>query len=309
MKDAFSRTIDYMRVSLTDRCNYRCVYCMDECGVEKKSHDDILSFEDVMTIIRAFHNLGGKKVRFTGGEPLLRKNAADLICTVKKELPDLCIGLTTNGVYLPKYIDKLSDCIDGLNVSIDSLSDEIYNKITRGGNLECAIQGISAAKNSGIKNIKVNAVLMKGVNDNVSAFSEFAKKHDVKVRFIEMMPIMNEHAFHKYFLPADIFVKENDMKFLRRENKVDVYMTKDGVEIGVIAALQSKFCSSCNRIRLTADGKILPCLHHDVFVDVKPYLADGNVEDAILKAVEIKPREHLIEMGVLQKINMYGIGG
>ena len=125
MKDAFSRTIDYMRVSLTDRCNYRCVYCMDECGVEKKSHDDILSFEDVMTIIRAFHNLGGKKVRFTGGEPLLRKNAADLICSVKKELPDLCIGLTTNGVYLPKYIDKLSDCIDGLNVSIDSFSDEI----------------------------------------------------------------------------------------------------------------------------------------------------------------------------------------
>lgn len=123
------------------------------------------------------------------------------------------------------------------------------------------------------------------------------------------MPIMNEHAFHKYFLPAEIFVEENDMKFLRRENKVDVYMTKDGVEIGVIAALQSKFCSSCNRIRLTADGKILPCLHHDVFVDVKPYLADGNVEDAILKAVEIKPREHLIEMGVLQKINMYGIGG
>lgn len=141
----------------------------------KKSHDDILSFEDVMTIIRAFHNLGGKKVRFTGGEPLLRKNAADFICSVKKELPDLCIGLTTNGVYLPKYIDKLSDCIDGLNVSIDSLSDEIYNKITRGGNLECAIQGISAAKNSGIKNIKVNAVLMKGVNDDVSAFSEFAK--------------------------------------------------------------------------------------------------------------------------------------
>ena len=310
MKDEFLRTIDYMRVSLTDRCNYRCVYCMDECGVEKKAHDDILSFEDTLKIIRAFHSLGGRKIRFTGGEPLVRKGAPDFIKEVKNELPDLFIGLTTNGVYLPKYIDKLQDCVDGLNISIDTLDDKKYTEITRGGSLACAIEGLTTAKKHGIENIKINAVLMKGVNDkSAGEFSAFQKKYGVEVRFIEMMPVMNERAFHEYYASVDDFIKDNELTFSSRDNKVDFYKTKDGAEIGVIGALHNKFCSSCNRIRLTADGKILPCLHHNIFVDAKPYLAYGDEAQAIIKAVEEKPREHLMEKGVLQKTHMNGIGG
>ena len=145
MTDNFGRQIDYMRVSLTDRCNYRCVYCMGDDGIEKKSHDDILSLERVFDVIRAFVNVGGKKIRFTGGEPFVRKGAADLIRKTKSSFPGCTVAITTNGVLLPAYIEEIKNCVDAINISIDSLDPDVYARVTRGGRLSDALEGLRVA--------------------------------------------------------------------------------------------------------------------------------------------------------------------
>ena len=308
MKDLFGRTIDYLRVSLTDRCNYRCVYCMKESGVEKKAHVDILSLEDVFCVIRAFRELGGEKVRFTGGEPLVRKNALKLIESVGKLGFDK-IGLTTNGVFLLQYAEKLAKAgVTSVNVSIDALDRENYARVTKGGDVEDALMGLQAAKDF-FPEVKMNAVLMKGINDDVRAFAEFATEKGVALRYIELMPFSENDAFKVYGVSATDVIEKNGLTLVEKKGNAEVYAFPDGVKVGFIRPLSRKFCAECNRLRLTSDGKILPCLHGDGEIDVKPYLKQGTVKDALIKAAQAKPACHHMDGGVLQTKKMNYIGG
>ncbi|MBR4800560.1 MAG: GTP 3',8-cyclase MoaA [Clostridia bacterium] len=308
MKDTFQREITYLRVSLTDLCNYRCRYCMKERGVEKKSHADLLTLEETFDVISAFKSLGGKKVRFTGGEPLVRRGAVSLIERVGREL-DLEIGLTTNGVYLPEHIDRLKDVVSLVNVSIDTLDRDKYRFITMDGNLDDAIAGLVAAKKN-VDNVKVNAVLMRGINDDsVKEFADFASDMGVTLRFIELMPFAENNAYDKFGISATEVIDRYGLTLVETVGNAEYYSFADGKRVGFIRPLSNKFCAECNRLRLTSDGKLLPCLHGEGEIDVKPYLKDGNVEDAIKEAISQKPFCHNIDGGKMQTRRMNYIGG
>lgn len=306
MKDNFQREISYLRVSLTDLCNYRCRYCMKESGVEKKSHADLLTLEETFDVISAFKSLGGKKVRFTGGEPLVRKGAVSLIERVGNEL-GFEIGLTTNGVYLTEHIDRLKDVVSLVNVSIDTLDVDKYRFVTMGGNLKDALAGLEAAKKN-IENVKVNAVLMRGINDNsIKEFADFAA--GVTLRFIELMPFAENNAYEKYGISATEVIDKYGLTFVETIGNAEYYAFEDGRRVGFIRPLSKKFCADCNRLRLTSDGKLLPCLHGEGEIDVKPYIKSGNVEDAIRLAISQKPFCHHIDGGKMQTRHMNYIGG
>ena len=308
MKDNFQREISYLRVSLTDLCNYRCRYCMKESGVEKKSHADLLTLEETFDVISAFKSLGGKKVRFTGGEPLVRKGAVSLIERVGNEL-DFEIGLTTNGVYLTEHIDRLKDVVSLVNVSIDTLDVDKYRFVTMGGNLSDALAGLEAAKKN-IENVKVNAVLMRGINDNsIKEFADFAANNGVTLRFIELMPFAENNAYEKYGISATEVIDKYGLTLVETIGNAEYYAFEDGRRVGFIRPLSKKFCADCNRLRLTSDGKLLPCLHGEGEIDVKPYIKSGNVEDAIRLAISQKPFCHHIDGGKMQTRHMNYIGG
>lgn len=310
MTDKFGRQIDYMRVSLTDRCNYRCVYCMGNEGIEKKSHDDILSLERIFDVIRAFVNVGGKKIRFTGGEPFVRKGAADLIRKTKSAFPDCTVAITTNGVLLPAYIEEIKNSVDAINISIDSLDPDVYARVTRGGRLSDALDGLRVAKENTFAEIKINAVLMKDVNDGeVRAFADFGRERGVRVRFIETMPFRDNASLKKYMISSEKIIGEYGLAFHESDNNARYYLFPDGTEIGFISALSHKFCADCNRIRLTADGKLLPCLHGNREIDLKPYFDDNDIENAFKVAIMQKPKSHNIDRGDLQQRSMNSIGG
>lgn len=308
MKDGFGREIDYLRVSLTDLCNYRCLYCMKECGVEKKAHSEILTFEQISEVIREFLALGGKKIRFTGGEPLVRKNAISLIERVGALKPQK-MGLTTNGVFLPQYAEKLAAAgVTAVNVSIDALDEDKYRFITKGGNLTDALNGLAAAR-SNFPSVKINAVLMKGINDDVRPFAEFAAEQGVPLRFIELMPFAENDAYAKYGVLADQIVDKYDLRFDCTMGNTDYYTFADGIKVGFIRPISNKFCKTCNRLRLTSDGFLLPCLHGLEELDIKPYLQNGNVRDGIQRAIDKKPPCHDLEKGVITNKKMNHIGG
>ncbi len=310
MKDEFLREIDYLRVSLTDLCNYRCRYCMKEGGVEKKSHADMLTLEETFEVIKVFVSLGGKKVRFTGGEPLVRKNAVSLIMRVSKELGVKNLGLTTNGVYLPKYKDELKEAgLSSINVSIDTLDADKYKQVTMCGNIDDALKGLSTAKQIA-KEVKINAVLMRGINDDeIKTFADFASEQGAKLRFIEVMPFAENNSYEQYGISATEIINKYGLKHLETIGNAEYYQFDDGKMVGFIRPLSNKFCSACNRLRLTSDGKLLACLHGDVELDIKPYIKNGNIEEAIKEIVAQKPFCHNLDLGKIQTRNMNYIGG
>lgn len=277
MKDSYNREIDYLRISVTDRCNLRCVYCMPETGIETVSMDEILSFEEIVVICEAAAELGIKKLKITGGEPLVRKDVPTLV----RMLHDISgieqVTLTTNGILLDKYIDELVDCgLDGVNISIDSLDPERYKKVTRVGNLEEALKGLNAAINSGIK-VKTNSVLY--AKDDWKQIVALAKDNDIDVKFIETMPIgmgdgysgvFKEEIF-EYFRQQGVAL---DFDADKKGNGPAIYFKPEGYKgnIGIIAPIHGKFCTSCNRIRLSATGMIKPCLCFKDAFDVKSAL-------------------------------------
>lgn len=287
---------------------------MPECGVEKKTHSDILSLEDTFKIICALKDLGVKKFRFTGGEPLVRKGAVDLI-EKTAALDGVKTALTTNGVYLPKYVDKLYDLkLNGLNVSIDTLDKDKYKIISGGGNLDDAMKGLESAINAGIQNIKINAVLMKGVNDDaIEEFATFGKEKGARVRFIELMPFSNGNSYEKYGISADEVINRYNLKKIDLEEytkNTEYYAFDNGKIVGFIRPISHKFCSECNRIRLTADGKLLLCLHRNIEVDLKDCLDDYDaLKDRIKQAIMKKPESHNLDAGNLQSRSMNAIGG
>ena len=315
MLDSFGREIDYLRISITDRCNFRCLYCMPEEGIEKKQHSDILSFESILKIVKALSKVGIKKVRVTGGEPMVRKGCLSFVNELSSipGINDVC--LTTNGFYLYDAEQELKNTkIDMLNVSLDALDELTCKEITRGGDLKKVLKGLEVAKNSGIKEIKINAVLMKGINDNaIREFAEFGKNNNFKVRFIEIMPFSVNNAYEKYGISADEIIKKYDL--IRTEDKdysnnIETYVFEDKLEVGFIRPISKKFCEKCNRLRLTADGKLLLCLHGSGYVDLKDIVDDEKaLDEAIKKAIAEKPKEHNINLGQIQQRDMNRIGG
>lgn len=315
MLDSFGREIDYLRISITDRCNFRCLYCMPEKGIEKKQHSDILSFESILKIVKALSKVGIKKVRVTGGEPMVRKGCLSFVNELSSipGINDVC--LTTNGFYLYDAGQELKNTkIDMLNVSLDTLDELTYKEITRGGDLKKVLKGLEVAKNSGIKEIKINAVLMKGINDNaIREFAEFGKNNNFKVRFIEIMPFSVNNAYEKYGISADEIIKKYSL--IRTEDKdysnnIETYVFEDGLEVGFIRPISKKFCEKCNRLRLTADGKLLLCLHGSVYVDLKDIVDNEKaLDNAIKTAIMHKPKEHNINLGQIQQRDMNRIGG
>lgn len=252
MLDQFNRDIYYLRISVTDRCNLRCTYCMPEEGIRLKPHNEILSFEEIEEVVKTAVRLGFYKFRLTGGEPLVRKEIVKLVEMLAKINGVKTLAMTTNGLLLPIYASQLKEAgLKRLNISIDSLNKTRYKKITRGGDLKQALEGISATKDSGFENTKLNVVLVDGFNeDEKDNFKTFAGKNNMQVRFIKKMDLKSGN-----------------------------YYKVEGGEGGS--------CSICNRIRLTSDGKLKPCLFSDYEIDIR----DEGTENALKKAVLYKPEK------------------
>jgi cyclic pyranopterin phosphate synthase len=298
------RAINYLRVSVTDLCNYRCAYCMPPEGVERLPHSEILTFEEICSVVGAAIPMGINRVRLTGGEPLVRRGIPDLVGMLT-HLPGIEeVYLTTNGSLLEEFAAALRRSgLGRINVSLDSLRPERYRRITRGGDLEKVWRGIEAARSAGFDHIKLNVVVIKGVNDDeIEDFAQFTKEHPFEVRFIEYMPFGPSEVSGRFeYVPADEMMKRiRVLGNLRRLGGVSLSGPAErhkfeGAKgaIGFIPAMSHSFCPTCNRIRLTADGRLLSCLFSGRSVEVKSLLRSGasagEISDAIRLAIESKP--------------------
>ena len=294
MKDQFGRAIDYMRVSVTDRCNLRCVYCMPEEGVSAISHQDILTFDEIARLCRIGAGLGITKIKLTGGEPLVRKNLSVLLGMVKS-IPGIeQVTLTTNGILLKEQINELVyNGLDSVNVSIDTLDPERYRKVTRGGCVEKALKGLAAAAAFPDVRVKVNCVPLKDAQEEeYIQLALLAKDGRADVRFIEMMPI----GMGKIFSGRS---SEEICSILKRTfgepeqyrgrlgNGPAVYMQFPGFrkKVGFISAVSHQFCGGCNRVRLTSEGYMKPCLQYGNGVDLRALLRSGAGDDEICETM------------------------
>lgn len=292
MRDSYGRDITYMRVSVTDLCNLRCRYCMPAEGVIKKNHDDIMSGEEIITVIEAASELGISKIRFTGGEPLIKKNIVS-ICQRTHEIPginEICI--TTNGILLPKFAQSLkASGVERVNISLDTLRPEKYSYITRGGNINDVLRGIESAIQTGFR-VKINAVMIRGFNDDeIQNMAEMTRNHDIDIRFIELMPMIE--SFADGFIPArKIFDSLPDIEPLESDGVAKIYRLKNAKgRIGFISPISESFCDSCNRIRLTADGYLKPCLHSPAEIFIRHKTKD-EIKSLIINAIMSKPERH-----------------
>lgn len=315
MLDKYERKIDYLRISLTDRCNYRCKYCMPDGLSCKKNHEDMLTLEEINEISKIFVKKGIKKIRLTGGEPLVRKNVESLV-KILAEIDGLeDLAMTTNGYFLKEKAKILwENGLKRLNISLDSLDEKKYKMMSQGGDLKKVFDAISYAKNFAYK-IKINCVLIKGFNDGeIYDFIKFAKENDIELRFIELMPIGGTADFSKdKFISSDEIIKKLNLIPIKNPDKnspTSLYKVPDfDYTLGIIEPLSHKFCSTCNRLRLTADGKIRPCLHSDLEIDLKKAIrANENIEKLIDEALMKKPQRHHLEKEVIKE-SMYRIGG
>ena len=297
MMDQFGREIRYLRVSVTDRCNLRCEYCMPEDGVPDKGHDSILSNEEIIRIIRAAAGYGISKVRLTGGEPLVRQGFIRL-CEEISSIPGIEeLTLTTNGLLLPAMARDLKRAgVSRVNISLDTLQADKYRRITRGGSLEGALAGIEAARAAGLYPIKINAVLIRGFNDDeLMDLARLSLEADVHVRFIELMPIGEGCRFWPdgYLSAEDAIAMMPGLESLDASDGVAQSWRLPGAggTVGFIKPVSHHFCGSCNRLRLTADGMLKPCLHSDSEIPVRG-LQGEELRAAFEAAIMAKPAEN-----------------
>jgi len=318
MIDTFGRQIEYLRISLTDLCNLRCRYCMPEEGVDKKRHFDIITFEEACDIVRAGTNIGINKVRLTGGEPLVRRGIVSLVERLRDIGGIHDIAMTTNGVLLDEYAHKLAQAgLHRVNISLDTMKKDRYEHITRGGDLGRVWQGITAAKNAGLHPIKINVVLVGGFNDDeIEEFVRWTYRDDIEVRFIELMPIGQcalDFSDEKS-VPGDVVLaRVPELVPLDDPNeKVSVTYRLPGGKgkVGLINPMNHKFCDRCNRLRITADAKIKPCLHSNQEIDIRQLRADGmSYEQILTAAANAKPKMHNLDAHEYTSRNMNKIGG
>ena len=298
--DKFDRVIDYIRVSVTSRCNFRCLYCMPNTPFEWIPHEEVMRYEEMFEFLKLAIDEGVKKIRITGGEPLLRKDLDVFIKMLYDYKPNLDLALTTNGYYLKEYAKKLKDAgLKRVNISLDSLKPEIAAKIAQKDMLDKVLEGIDEAINVGLI-VKLNTVVMKGINDNeILDLLEFAKSKNVIIRFIEFME--NERAYPglKRVEAKEILekiAKKYKFKELPQENTASKYFEmEDGYKFGIIEPHNEDFCKKCNRIRLTAEGFLIPCLFFSENYNVKEAIRKGDLKKAteILKeVVKNKPEKN-----------------
>ena len=323
MIDKNGRTIDYLRISVTDRCNLRCVYCMPEDGVVPMDHAQILRFEEIIRIVEIMSRLGVKHVRLTGGEPMARRGCLELSAGLHA-LPGIeSISLTTNGLLLKDRVHqaKLAG-ITSLNMSLDSLDPDVYARLTRGGNVKEALITLRQALDEKL-NVKINAVPVRGYNDqDLTALALLSKETPVCVRFIELMPIGCGSMIER--IPFSEVERILQNAFGEPEPDEEThghgpakYVKYPGFtgSTGFISAVSHEFCDSCNRVRLTADGQLKLCLNHTKGLDLRGMLRGGadddQILDAIRRAIEDKPKRHAFyeTIGDHEERCMNAIGG
>ncbi len=298
MRDGIGRTIDYLRLSVTDLCNYRCLYCMGEDGVPKKDHREILSIEELAEMGRAAVACGVRKIRLTGGEPLVRRGILAL-CRDLRALDGLEeLTLTTNGSLLPRMAADLRAAgVDRLNVSLDTLDEEKFRRITRRGELREVLDGLRAAEDAGFRDIKINTVLMGGVNDDeIPRLGGLTRNRAVSVRFIELMPMGPCAGWPaERFIGADAVLRAvPELELDRTDGVAEVYRVPGWAgTVGLIRPVSCGFCDRCSRIRITADGRLKPCLHSSREIPLRG-LEGQALEAAIRQAAAAKPERHYL---------------
>jgi GTP 3',8-cyclase len=305
LKDSYLRTHDYLRVSITDKCNLRCRYCMPPEGVELLPHDQVLRNEEFIRLIGLFVSMGVAKVRFTGGEPLIRKGLTDILSETARRHPGVELCLTTNGILLGGVIDDLHRIgLRKLNISLDTLSPETYRAITMKDCIEEVIANIDRALSSGHFDVKINAVMMRETIGELDGFLDHFRERDITLRFIERMPFTEDDGCT--YIPADTLIRELGARgTLVRNTRIDTsvammydfrYRDRYSMRVGVIPAISEKFCSSCNRLRITSDGYFRTCLHASEEHDLKDLLRagadDATLRDVIVKALSEKKGSH-----------------
>ena len=326
--DKFSREISYLRLSVTEHCNYRCFYCRDDEHTPNCKRKDILSYEDIEKIVQLFAQLGITKVRLTGGEPLLRRGIVKIAKLISHVDGINDVPLSTNAHLLEKFAKKLhQNGVNRVNISIDSLIPEKFEKITRGGDLTQVIKGIDAAIQAGMSPVKINMVAMRGVNDDeIESMVDFAITKGIDVRFIETMPIgsVGIEALEQHISEKDIFAKLN--KHLGNKlNPINSSKTDGPAHnfkikgtnstVGIISAVSNHFCQTCNRVRLTAKGDLILCLGQEDAISLKNAvrsdLTDNEIKNMIVNAINKKPEKHEFNtiVGNISNRQMVEIGG
>ncbi len=296
MLDTQGRAIRYLRLSVTDRCNYRCLYCMGEDGVAKLPHSAILTFEELEEIARAAVACGVKKIRLTGGEPLVRRDLPRL-CRRLRDIPGLEeLDMTTNASLLPQYAQALKAAgLDRLNISLDSLAEDTFACLTRRGTLKEALAGLEAAEQAGFTGTKLNAVLIGGMNDReIPTLAALARDRDYSVRFIELMPIGECARWpRERFLPAQAVLDAlPGLEPAGVSGVTELYRMPGWVgTVGLIRPMSHHFCAACDRIRVTADGMLKPCLHSALELPLRG-LHGQALEQAIRQGILSKPQSH-----------------
>jgi len=322
LSDSFQRPIDYLRISVTDRCNLRCIYCMPAEGINLFSHEDILSYEEIYRIATAAAELGIKKVRITGGEPLVRIGLSGLLRMLAQINTIDDIALTTNGTLLSQYADELKAAgLRRVNISLDTLKPDKFRLITRGGKLDDVLAGIDAAAAAGLNPIKINVVVMAGINDD--ELIDLARKtvdEGWHVRFIERMPFNKEMASSTFVSVNEIrehlaVLGELEPCTFKGNGPARYYrLPRSKGTIGFITPISEHFCFQCNRLRLTADGKLRPCLLSEQEIDLRQPLRQGisaeELKKLIKRAVESKPRQHKLAQGCVPQDRPFSqVGG
>ncbi|NTU89449.1 MAG: GTP 3',8-cyclase MoaA [Actinobacteria bacterium] len=331
--DHLGRTIDYLRISVTDRCNLRCLYCMPEEGVPWKEHDSLLSLEEIERFVAVAAQDGISRIRLTGGEPLVRPGIAGLISAITK-IPGIeRVALTTNGILLPKMAQELKEAgLSRVNISLDTLDPEQYTYITRRGKLEDALAGIEAALEYGFAPVKINCVVVRSLHQDVLAYAKLSIDRPLHIRFIEYMPVGTSSGGEGHGWTADDTVPSDELIGI-----INDLAAKDGLgtlepvayneapggwgparyyrfpgaqgTVGFISPLSNHFCGECNRLRLTADGKLRPCLFSDEEFDVKTALrtgTDDDVRDILRHTLGVKPDEHHDRVGTERTMSQIG---
>jgi len=311
MIDGFNRNINYLRISITDRCNLRCSYCMPKEGVSALGHEDVLRYEEIERIVRVAVSLGIAKVRITGGEPLVRRGVVNFVAGLAEISGLTDISLTTNGILLAPFATALFAAgIKRINISLDSLNEAKYAQITRGGELNAVLRGIEAVHQAGFYPVKINAVVIKGVNDDeILDFARLTLHKPYKVRFIELMPMGQAGlGCEDQYISNEVILERISRAYPLRpvgdeKNITDgpARMYKiDGAlgEIGFISPISRHFCDLCNRLRLTADGYLRACLLQDKDVNLRDALRSGchdaELQRLMSDLIAAKPRQHEI---------------
>ena len=329
LRDSYNRPIRDLRVSLTDRCNFRCFYCLPHGEPPIAPKEQMLSYEEIEYVCDIFVSLGIEKIRLTGGEPMLRRDIETIIrkLTRLKEFGLQDLALTTNGYYLPERAQGLKEAgLDRVTISLDSLKRDVFKRMTGVDVLDKVLAGIAAAKSAGLEPIKINAVIVRGHNeDEVADFAAFAREYDVKMRFIEFMPLDSGHEWAREDVVSGKEIRERiserfplvRVEVARGSDTSSRYRFADGApgEIGIIAPVTEPFCGACSRIRLTADGQIRTCLFSTVEHSLRDVVRSGASRDEIVEYIESvilkkEPRHFINDPGfVTPSRTMSFIGG